>query len=68
MTDLQKALIKALREGNLFDFLSNEGHRLDKSDLLTLAKEMDYAIYSEEEWVKTRIATHAIAELEERWA
>lgn len=38
--------MEALKEGKSFDWISNNGHDLNKDDLIRIIKEYDYAIYS----------------------
>ena len=38
--------MEALKEGKAFDWISNNGHELNKDDLISIIKEYDYAIYS----------------------
>lgn len=46
MSTLKKQLKKALEEGNLYDFISNEGRNFEKSELIDIIKNLDYAVYS----------------------
>ncbi len=70
MTDLEKRLLKALRDGNLFDFLSTYGHELSKDQLVRVAMEQAYGLYqafrSDEEMGQA--VNNGIAdEIQERW-
>ena len=42
-----RAYLKALRNGNSYDYICNHGHEFTKDELITIIKELDYAIYSE---------------------
>ena len=39
--------IEALRNGNSYDYICQHGHEFTKDELITIIKELDYAIYSE---------------------
>lgn len=39
-----KAYIKALRNGNSFDYICNHGHEFTKDELITIIKEFDYVM------------------------
>ena len=41
---LYKSLIKAAKEGNLFDWLYSESYQLDKDELSLVARELAYAL------------------------
>lgn len=41
----REELKKALQEGNLYDFISNEGWRFTNGELVEIIKELDFAIY-----------------------
>ena len=43
----KKQLKEALQNGNLYDFISNEGYRFSKDDLICIIKNLDYAVYTE---------------------
>ena len=45
MEDKYEELIKACREGSLYDFISNESYRFSKEELIAILKNLDYAIY-----------------------
>lgn len=45
MTELQKELIKACKEGNMYDFISSNAYQYDKSDLVEILKQTYWAIY-----------------------
>ena len=36
--------LKALRNGNSYDYICNHGHEFTKDELITIIKELDYAI------------------------
>ena len=38
--------IKALQNGNGFDWIAKHGHELNKFELIDIVKEFDYAIHS----------------------
>lgn len=38
-------LQNALRNGNLYDFIANNGWRFSKDELISIIKELDFAIY-----------------------
>ena len=38
--------LEALKNGNSFDWISNNGYDLNKDDLIRIIKEYDYAIHS----------------------
>lgn len=42
---MEKELLKEIENDNLYDYISNKGHALTKEDLITLIKELSYAIY-----------------------
>lgn len=42
-----KAYLRALRNGNSYDYICNHGHEFTKDELITIIKELDYVIYSE---------------------
>ena len=42
-----KAYLEALRNGNSYDYICDHGHEFTKDELVTIIKELDYAIYSE---------------------
>lgn len=42
----REELKKALKEGNLYDFISNEGRHFEKSELIDIIKNLDFAIYT----------------------
>ena len=42
-----KAYLEALRNGNSYDYICDHGHEFTKDELITIIKELDYAIYSE---------------------
>jgi hypothetical protein len=39
--------LEALRNGKSYDYICNHGHEFTKDELITIIKELDYAIYSE---------------------
>lgn len=41
--DIKKQVVKAAREGRLFDFLASDGWKLSKEELLAIAKEAAFA-------------------------
>jgi hypothetical protein len=45
MTDLQKELIKACKEGNMYDFIASNAYQYDKSELVEILKQTLYAVY-----------------------
>lgn len=40
-----QALIQAIKNRDLYDFISNNGHNYSKTDLINIIKELDYAFY-----------------------
>lgn len=42
-----KGYLEALRNGNSYDYICDHGHEFTKDELITIIKELDYAIYSE---------------------
>lgn len=40
-----QALIQAIKNHDLYDFISNNGHNYSKTDLINIIKELDYAFY-----------------------
>ena len=38
-------IIRALKNGNVFEFMANNWWEIEKEDLKDIAKELDYAIY-----------------------
>ena len=44
MTKKQE-LKQALQEGNLYDFISNNGYNFSKSELIEIIKNLDFSIY-----------------------
>ena len=40
-----QALIQAIKNRDLYDFISNNGHNYSKIDLINIIKELDYAFY-----------------------
>jgi hypothetical protein len=42
-----KGYLEALRNGNSYDYICQHGHEFTKDELITIIKELDYAIYSE---------------------
>lgn len=38
-------LVKACREGNLYDFISNNGYRFSKEELIEIVKQLTFSIY-----------------------
>ena len=42
-----KAYLEALRNGNSYGYICDHGHEFTKDELITIIKELDYAIYSE---------------------
>ena len=46
MEDRKIELMHALTQGHLYDFISNNGHRFEKQELIDIIKNLDYTIYS----------------------
>lgn len=44
-TDMDK-VIESIRKGDCYDFISNNGYRLSKAELVSIIKEYDYMIHS----------------------
>lgn len=42
---LRERLKEALKEGTLYGFVANNGYAMDKEELITLVKELDYLIF-----------------------
>lgn len=58
--------IKALKEGKGYDWISRNGHELNKYELIDIVKEYDYAIHSTcSNWLKMEIYESAAEELNE---
>lgn len=63
---MNEDLKNALREGTLYDFVSNEGYRLDRDDLITLIKELSFATYElEGESFERQVQLRALENIEE---
>ena len=45
METCYKELIQAIKNRDLYDFISNNGHNYSKTDLINIIKELDYAFY-----------------------
>lgn len=45
MNDRHEELVKACKEGHLYDFIASEGHQFNKQELIEIIKNLDYAIY-----------------------
>lgn len=43
---MKERIIEELRKGNLYDFIANEGWKLDKETLIDIIKELDFAMFS----------------------
>lgn len=57
-----RAYLRALRNGNSYDYICNHGHEFTKDELITIIKELDYAIYSEAKYaVKANDIYDAVA-------
>lgn len=68
---LKARIIKAAKEGNLFDLLSTDAWKMDGEDLETIAKELAYALSLALPWIpkegmKTAIVEDLANELSER--
>jgi hypothetical protein len=46
MSMVKKQLKDALGNGNLYDFISSNGHYFTKDELICIIKNLDYAIYT----------------------
>lgn len=44
-TEKQKELIKACKEGNMYDYISNNAYQYTKEELVEILKQTFYAIY-----------------------
>ncbi len=45
LTETQKELIKACREGNMYDYIANNAYKYNKDELVEILKQTYYAIY-----------------------
>lgn len=45
MENKYEELIKACREGHLYDFITNNGYRFTKEEIIKIIKNLDYSIY-----------------------
>ena len=43
--DVMQKYIKSLRNGNSYEWIANNGHELNKYELIDIVKELDYAIH-----------------------
>lgn len=60
--DRMKTYIEALRKGNSYDFICQHGHEFTKDELITIIKELDYAIYAEAKYaIKANDIYEAVA-------
>lgn len=67
---MQKEIIKAVEEDNLYDFVSNEYYRMNKNDLVDLLKELTYAIYRgtrKYAMIQEEIRENLVEQLHELW-
>ena len=42
---MREELKKAILEDRLYDFLSNEGHKLSKDELIQIARQLDFSAW-----------------------
>lgn len=56
----------ALQNGNLYDFISQEGRNFSKQQLIDIIKELDYTIYEFNEEVQKDIEAKTLLNLEDR--
>lgn len=45
LTETQKELIKACKEGNMYDYIANNAYKYSKDELVEILKQTYYAIY-----------------------
>ena len=61
-------IIRALKNGNVFEFMANNWWEIEKEDLKDIAKELDYAIYEMVSYLDyEKIQNNAIDNLMEVW-
>lgn len=66
MNEMQQ-YIKALKEGRGYDWISSNGHRLNKYELIDIVKELDYAIHIVNEFDMTSIYNFAANNLDDNY-
>lgn len=67
---MQKEIIKAVEEDDLYDFVFNEYYRMNKNDLVDLLKELTYAIYRgtrKHAMIQEEIRENLTEQLHELW-
>ena len=62
-----KEYIDALKNGKGFDWISNNGWKLNKDELISIVKELEYAIYSECDSFDNKKINNAAAEELSNW-
>jgi len=61
-------IIKAVKENNLFELVAQRGHEMERRDLLTIIKELEYVVYDNVDvLVKKEINEDLVDALAELW-
>ena len=60
---MKQALIEALKEGNLYDFMANNYHKFSKEELVYIIKELDFALWDIDKSMHVRVANEVVYQL-----